>query len=1654
MTKIDPSYPKDPKNNPSKAGFGTWCVRILACLLVVLLVLVAGLFYLSGTQKGTSFLLDKVAQVAPIHLTLQEGNLKDGLWVKDVAITPNDDITIKVDRAYIQMGWKSLFYKQLHLINPQIDTLTIHNKKPSSSEPFDYPRLSLPMELSLDNVQIKKIRYEQTGSDTVEILDVAAKSLVWSDTKLSAQQTALTYADVVQVNKATGDIWFTDHYPLKLKADVRVYALDDVYFDTLSVQAAGSLKRTTGQLTSQYNGFDVHGGFIAQGLDQDTPFSAWLDFDRLVLPYAKSQAITLSDGKITAEGTPKQIQLRINTDLDGVDIPKGRYHGRALVRDDGMDIHHLTAHTQAGSLTAQGELNWSDEFWMDTRIWGDGVEFAKLLSEDFVEYQDYLPKTLTGQLDFRYFSQDADKNTRFEIDLNQKDGESIQTIITQALSTKAPWHIKANWQNLKRQNLPQIGPLDSSSGQANILLADKTITVKADANITKLHQAPAGHYKTSLQVNDDQLIVIDDFLYQGILGELLGSGRIDISQPNKMLWRADLTSKKLTPNAYLSPSQSVPVENATGRLAAFGEMYTKGGMDFHDVTITDSDLMVKMVPERPSTQDYVHLIGNGKIKLGLKGDQIQQLHTRFSGDLEQSFLSQINKTNFDIDVLGNLSSLQIRHAYLNTPSGNIKAVGGVFLGKAIGWDIQANLDGVDAKKLTQDTNLDAVMTGDLVTKGAFADGKVSNLALQFSGELASSRFPSGYLGVDLTGDRDRFNLHHLSHRGQSGDLLVTGHVDLSKGIAWQLKTQMNDFNVAAFTSQATSRINGDFSSHGHWREDSQLLVLDDLNFQGRLNDQLVRASGSLYADLVLPKDMKGYLDRIKQTTRRPKSQQDLLNLREQVDQNARQAQNIVRKLQADKLTIHYGDNNLFMDGSDDQMTTNVDIKDLGQILPKANGVIKGGVILINDDNALPTLYVDMMVAGLRAPNVVIQDAKAIGKIVNLGNSDSQLLVQGNNIIVLGQVIKAARLDFSGTEKDHVLALSTKSLDIDGAVKIEGSFDRDALKYQGVLSGSRASGRFGEVTQNQPTEFSYRLDDNYLKVAAHCWQTKQTDHNGEICLQDPLSLSLKEGHVNLTVSNVDTRVFSAVLPRDIHWQSTLNGRTKLIWQAGKRPVVDAVLYSDNGRIGLEQEDTGYVEMPYKRVSVIAKDVTKGLQIRTDIDGVAGSGYADVVVNPYGEDKPISGALVLNDINLAVLRPFFPNLQALTGKINLAGGLGGSLSKPLFYGNTRLTDGTLALVGVPMILQNININGSIRGTQAKLEGGFYSGEGQGKITGLLDWQQELQAKIGISGENLDVNKPPLAIAQISPDLEVLIRPQQKFIDVQGVVIIPSATLRPPEQTASIVSESEDVSVLDRRLTGDIDQILAVAEPWNINANIGVDLGGHVEFRGFGARLPLAGAIHLTQSGNQAMQAKGLVQLSKRTKIDGFGQNLELNYVQIRFNGDVTNPRLSIEGQQQIEGQTVGLRIRGTAADPQITVFNDAGLSEQQAMNAFFTGRISEANESQVTEQGFRSQVTNHLAAAGLSFGLSGTRSLTNELGRALGLQSLTIDASGNSYDTNVNITGYITPDLYIRYGVGVFNAQTSLSMRYQLTRRVYVEATSATENLIDVIYRWKF
>jgi translocation and assembly module TamB len=291
------------------------------------------------------------------------------------------------------------------------------------------------------------------------------------------------------------------------------------------------------------------------------------------------------------------------------------------------------------------------------------------------------------------------------------------------------------------------------------------------------------------------------------------------------------------------------------------------------------------------------------------------------------------------------------------------------------------------------------------------------------------------------------------------------------------------------------------------------------------------------------------------------------------------------------------------------------------------------------------------------------------------------------------------------------------------------------------------------------------------------------------------------------------------------------------------------------------------------------------------------------------------------------------------------------------------------------------------------------------------------------------------------------------VQGKVDVPRALISMPEATEPVVGVSSDVRVV--REGQDQLAILRAAKPWQIRADIGVSIGNQVIFQGFNSRIPLVGRLNLTQRGlDTAMNASGAIGVSQKVKIEAYGQSLDLNRAIARFNGPVSNPTLDVDANKSVQGSTVGVRVTGTASVPNIQIYNDAGLSEQEALNALVTGRINEGSSSLSNTAGFKSDVNNTIAAAGISMGLGGTRALTNQIGRTFGLSGLALDAQGTGDDTQVSLTGYITPDLFIRYGVGVFTPVNKLTLRYQVNKRLYLEASQALERSLDIFYNWRF
>lgn len=1549
----------------------SFVMKLALAVLLIVAGILAGLYYAAGTQAGTRYIVNAIVQQTGISLKLGEGNLRDGLWIYDLHIPerpPKSYIEVNVDKAYVTMGWRAILYKEVHLNEATIGTVSIYNHKPATGEPFNYAKLALPVNLRIDHATAELIRYQQapkapldeTGNPakpfTIDFKQDEISEFTWVDSQITVKDADLHYNELLQISNLAGKIDLQNDYPLDATASVIINPLSKVYFDAIDAHATGSLKNVTATFKSRYNKSDIEGTISAQPLEKNAPFDGKVTWADIAIPYATSQNIHLKQGTLLASGVTNDIHLDVDTQLTAKDIPDGHYYGQAQTDGKTMQIGNLVIETAQGKLNTQGTLDWQGRFNARLMNEGNGFKIRKLLSKDVAPYA---PETLNGKLAVVYNHYDDNNPMDIKANLRQVDGEVINAHITQNKpkndKDKPPMNISASWQNYIRHDVPNIGEINSPSGRADVVIEkvgrEQHVTVKGKAKINELNIAPKGDYDVNIKKHG-RVVDINRLIYAGVLGDLDGKGQIQLAQRNQPLtWQLDAKTNTLKAHDF---NKNIPFSKLSGTLNAKGVMtkiQQKNGdtTTRHAITIKDIHMAGDMLDANNKAGRRIKLTGAGDVTVNLFKNKLNDFAVKFDGNL--------NATN---------------------PTGGI------------------------------------------------TDGKLD-----------------GKLRLDIAGTPKNITVNEFNHQGKAGNIDAKGKLDLSNGVAWNINANMHNFDASYFIANMPSQITGDIITDGYWHDDSQLINISQMNLTGKLKNQPLTATGKLNAKLHLPKDLSTLGQLFSQGSDQAK-----------ID-NARR---LIEHITADNLKVQWGNNKIIANGNQNQLVASVDISTLNQIIPQLQGNIKGGIVLSQaNQQPLPDMIVDLVGHDIHMPNFVIMDAKLHGRLVNMAKSPSQLQLVATGINISNQPIRALTVDFSGTQADHWLNVKADSVKGQIQASLKGAIDLNKQQWNGVLGNGQIGTKYAQLQQIQPAQMALNWQNFKLELAAHCWQ--MVGQTGRLCLKDNLVTSQQEGQINASLQQIDGQIFSVFMPNEIAWKGELNGNALVHWQKGQRPTINASIYTDNGVIGMKPDspDEAPMTLDYDRISVIARSTNEGLKLRADIktSNGTGSGYVDAVIDPYGVNKPINGTVVLQDINLSILKPFLPSFQSLSGNGVVAGKISGTLAQPKFLGDIEIENGAASVIGLPVKLSAINVLTHVEGNQAQVEGTFNSaGNGKGTITGTVDWTNDLQAKLKLQGENIQISQPPLIFAEINPLLDIIVKPQQKYVDIEGVIDVPRATIRPPEATKDVISKSSDVTVIDRRLAGQINDVLKVVQPWSINADVAVDLGDRVFFRGFGANLPLAGALNITQQGQGTMKAQGVIQVAKRSKVDVFGQSLNINYAQVRFDGHLTKPTLNIEGVKEIQGVTVGVQVKGDTSSPNITVFNNGGLSDQQAMNALVTGSINNTTGQNTSTEEFKSRVNNTLAAAGLSYGLQGTRRFTNQLGRAFGLQSLTLDASGTGTDTEVSLTGYITPDLYIRYGVGVFNATNTLSMRYQLTQRLYIEAKSAVNNSVDLLYNWKF
>jgi translocation and assembly module TamB len=94
---------------------------------------------------------------------------------------------------------------------------------------------------------------------------------------------------------------------------------------------------------------------------------------------------------------------------------------------------------------------------------------------------------------------------------------------------------------------------------------------------------------------------------------------------------------------------------------------------------------------------------------------------------------------------------------------------------------------------------------------------------------------------------------------------------------------------------------------------------------------------------------------------------------------------------------------------------------------------------------------------------------------------------------------------------------------------------------------------------------------------------------------------------------------------------------------------------------------------------------------------------------------------------------------------------------------------------------------------------------------------------------------------------------------------------------------------------------------------------------------------------------------------------------------------------------------------------------------------------------------LSKAASSLGLRGGNLIAKTIGQGLGLDEARIETEGDLQKASFVAGRYLSPSLYVSYGIGLFDPISTLRLRYLLSRKWTLQAETGTATGADVLYR---
>lgn len=885
-----------------------------------------------------------------------------------------------------------------------------------------------------------------------------------------------------------------------------------------------------------------------------------------------------------------------------------------------------------------------------------------------------------------------------------------------------------------------------------------------------------------------------------------------------------------------------------------------------------------------------------------------------------------------------------------------------------------------------------------------AAGSLKGYSLNLDGRLAGSAVPAGRWQVQATGDLDGLRIQQLVVESLGGRVVGSGILGWTQGFNWHAQLKAQDIDPGRFWPDYPGRLGGVVSTEGQLLEEGVRLRVQTQGIEGRLRGYPLSLRGGVL--------------------RGPDGIWQLQRLR-----------------------LASGDNRLLADGRIGErwdLQGSFELPQLSALAPELTGAAQGRFAL-GGPLATPDVTLSAGAEQLRYESYRVGTLRVDGQLARLGLAAGELTVQAAGLELGEQVLSELSARLTGTRGNHRLSLSAHGPQLGAELAFTGSLSEN-LDWRGrLLEAELAAPPQQRWRLAEPVALRWRQQAARLLVEAHCWLQEQA----RLCLTQPAGVGA-EGELALALTDFRLQWLAAYLPEEVRWQGPLDASARLRWQPQTPLRLKLEAASKEGSVRLVQEQEDELVLRYQRLAADLALGPEGVAAEVTLESrELGEGRVVLRTDPGAQPRPLAGQVHLKGLRLDVLKPFLPQLQTLAGTVSAQGRLDGTLREPKFYGEVRLTQGQVASPVLPLELAGVQILAQVQGSEARLSGQYRTGEeGRGSLGGQAAWGGESwRLALNIQGEELLVSYPPVARLRVSPDLKLRIEPRQ--VAVSGRIRVPRGQITLEELPEGAVQVSEDVVVVRRP-----GQAPGEAEPegpeplpgWLVSMNVEVVLGDAVELSGRGLSGRLSGSLNLRQRPGGVPEAVGELRVEEGM-YEAYGQELKIRQGQLIFSGPISEPDLNVEAVREAGDVVAGIRIEGRPDEPRATLFSEPGMPQEDILSYIIRGRALSDGGPSTSEQQLLTQ-------AALSLGIFGGKGLATSLASELGIEDFELGTSGEGQETQFELSGYLNPDLFVRYGIGVFAPVNTLTLRYRLSDRFFVEAVSSLESAIDFLYEFRF